>query len=111
MTDLMCPSAGPDNGELVLGEGKPGRSLTYVEVSRGGSTAEADMETVRLAGACIKCHCVFWNERCELGKSIAQTATRLRLTQLPQCSIRRHCRWYAENGRSACGGCALVRYV
>lgn len=111
MIDVMCPSANLDTGTLVLGEGNPGRRLNYAHGDESRAVADVDLATVRLAGPCITSDCFFWNEGCELGQSVAHAAVRLRLTNLPRCSIRPHCRWYAENGRASCGGCSLVRYA
>jgi hypothetical protein len=109
-SDLMCPSATFDRAVTVLGMGAPGKPLHYRRKNRPHEIVEGDLSAVRLAGMCISTGCLYWNDRCELGRSVAQSATQLNLTNMPQCSIRTSCRWFAENGRAACGGCALVRY-
>jgi len=108
--DLLCPSADTDNAVTVLGTGAPDKPLDYAHATHPREIVAADLSMVRFAGNCITVSCLHWNDGCELGKSVARSATQLRLTNKPRCSIRSSCRWFAENGRTACGGCALVRY-
>jgi hypothetical protein len=91
MSDLLCPSANHGNGMTILGEGPGEDRLNYLPPGRTRHLYEFDLTTVRLAGPCITTNCLYWNDRCELGKSISTSAVELRLTNLPHCSIRPGC--------------------
>lgn len=110
MTELLCPSAEDRNGTIELGIGEPLQRLAFSRVRKPRDTRATDLSTMRLAGPCITSDCMNWNDGCNLGKTLAETAVRLRLNARPHCPIRRDCRWFAENGRAACGACALVRF-
>jgi hypothetical protein len=64
----------------------------------------------RFAGPCAEGGCGFWTgSDCglatELVESYRQVGT---AAELPRCSIRTECRWFAEHGRDACAACPHV---
>lgn len=68
----------------------------------------------RTIGRCINKNCAYYRSFCSLGVAVAATGTSALsagLTVRPSCSIRTACRWYAENGQSACQLChSLTRF-
>ncbi len=118
---LTCPSARAEPGALLLGiRGPEGRIVPLrtammldaedlAEARRHGAP-EARM---RFAGACQRGGCAQWTgHRCGV---IAKVLDHLSVPGIaPQapalrpCLIRATCRWFAEEGASACGVCDLV---
>jgi hypothetical protein len=111
VSDLLCPSTHASAARVVLGSGAPGTRLIYETERRPPTTHELDLTTTRLAGPCHTTSCSYWADKCMLGSTLADTAVSLRMSGTPHCTIRPECRWFAENGRAACGACALVRYA
>jgi hypothetical protein len=111
MSDLRCPSADYESADLVLGSGSAGEAMTYERARRAPGVSDADVSVTRLSGICRSGSCANWNDGCVLGSMLAETAVQLRLGAMPHCLIRTECRWFAENGRAACGACALVRFA
>lgn len=68
----------------------------------------------RTIGRCINKNCAYYRSFCSLGVAVAATgasALSAGLTVRASCSIRNMCRWYAENGQSACQLCpSLTRF-
>ena len=65
----------------------------------------------RFAGRCITSGCTHWTGTgCRLGQVVAEVGTEIN-GQLPPCSIRKTCRWFIENGASACSPCQHLRYL
>lgn len=62
----------------------------------------------RFSGQCKNDACgQFRSGHCRLGQDIVRMLTPV-VDQLPACTIRATCRWYAENGRDACLRCPQV---
>ncbi|NJP32065.1 hypothetical protein HCJ94_08770 [Micromonospora sp. HSS6-12] len=115
----MCPSTPAANATVFLGMITPAGRVAYVtpqmpaEVALAAANADRPVESqYRLAGPCVTAKCGFWTgDHCGLGErlvaSYQETAAPAE-TDLPRCAIRRTCRWYAEQGRSACAACSHV---
>ena len=116
---LMCPSAQPDmEDSLVLGvlqDTPEGQRLAWIEAPQPVTpqllslTREADPRTVfRFAARCEEKKCVHFDGRdCQLATRIVQILPRV-VDSLPPCSIRPECRWYQQEGKSACYRCPEV---
>jgi hypothetical protein len=52
--------------------------------------------------------CRHWADGCELGASITKVAIEKKLNPRDPCAFKILCRWFAENGAAACGGCTYV---
>lgn len=62
----------------------------------------------RFAGSCAAKGCgQFANGACQLGKTVARLLDDV-AEDLPVCSIRGDCRWFAENGPPICRKCPQV---
>ena len=62
-------------------------------------------EVLRLAGPCVEERCAHHiDNRCTLGDRVVAELPPV-VQRVPRCSIRRRCRWYAEQGVAACLRC------
>ena len=62
----------------------------------------------RFTGACAQSGCGQWSQGgCRLGRDIAARMKPV-VDAAPACTIRATCRWFAENGVSACLRCPQV---
>jgi hypothetical protein len=60
---------------------------------------------LRIAAECAGDSCVhFDDDSCSLGDRVASDVPSV-VSMLPRCSIRRDCRWFAEQGGDVCGRC------
>lgn len=116
---LRCPSAQPgmaDAEVLGLVETTPeGPRVAYVnghvpaseELLRSAAPLEPT-EIFRLSARCEEKKCThFDGSRCQLAVRIVDMMPAVG-DYLPPCSIRRTCRWYAQEGRAACLRCPQV---
>lgn len=126
-------SGRPNVEPLVAPSGDPRTCPSYPDAQSGTAFAvrkadgvlrfidehtPADVERpttpVRSYGPCLKIRCVYWSGHCSLGAQIAEISIRRALTDTTSaskaCPIRGTCRWYAENGATACAGCLLADY-
>src|SRR6266446_6141388 len=116
---LMCPSAQPDmEDSVVLGvlqDTSEGWRLAWIERPQPVTpellslTREVDPRNIfRFAARCEEQKCVhFDGQDCQLATRIVQILPRA-VDVLPPCSIRPECRWYQQEGKSACFRCPEV---
>jgi len=65
-------------------------------------------EVFRFAAPCQKGSCGHWSgSDCNLARRIVRLLPQASIA-LPKCNIRTQCRWYAQEGRAACGRCPYV---
>jgi hypothetical protein len=62
----------------------------------------------RFGGVCVQGDCLHWANGCDLGASVTKVAIEKKLKPRDPCVFKTLCRWFAENGADACGGCAFV---
>ncbi len=67
----------------------------------------------RFAGPCVTSDCLHWkDERCGLGDAVARTAeSRGPAAKVAHCAIRPSCRWWHEQGGSACQVCPRIAHT
>ena len=70
--------------------------------------AEGGEARFRFAAPCVTARCARWDGRCQVGARLAVLADDAP-AELPACGIRARCRWWAEQGATACRLCPLVR--
>lgn len=118
----MCPSTPVGNSTVFLGMITPAGRVAYITPAVPSENvldtlpsddAGGSLESrYRFAGPCVTSSCGFWNgDHCGLGARLAadhQKVADPAESELPKCAIRRDCRWFAEQGRSACAACSYV---
>jgi hypothetical protein len=110
----MCPAASAEFASTVLGFRTQGsEKITFldepVEFPLTLRTSMSDVEIearMRMAGRCVKGACPHWMGSCALGHVVAEVGVNIHAKQ--QCTISKDCRWYLENGSSACGPCSGI---
>jgi len=121
MGDILCPSATCAPGVSLIGTlGADGRikhlrtplkiDADFVETVQARGEPEAHF---RFSTQCVEGHCSHWTgAACGLIETILDRveaeASVLKADAVPSCPIRSQCRWYAQEGRSACMVCDLV---
>lgn len=115
-----CPSAPAEPGAGLLGVlGPDGRihnlrtpmqvDAAFLEAARSHGAPEARM---RFSGRCQTSGCSQWTgTRCgviDRAMKDMEVPAVSPAAELPPCTIRGTCRWYAQTGASACGTCALI---
>jgi hypothetical protein len=112
----LCPSAPAQVGAVLLtvvgSDGAPAYIPNRLQVTEE-FLAEADPATVearfRFASPCRHSACAHWSQgACSIPPKLQELVTVDEPAQLPRCSIRRDCRWYAQAGFEACRRCPLV---
>jgi hypothetical protein len=115
----LCPSAQPEwEGSVAIGV--VGGTSDEPRLSHFESAAQVDddllalatpvspAEVFRFAAPCLCTGCVhFEDDECHLAKRIVQTLPVV-ARRLPKCSIRPRCRWWQQEGSSACARCPQV---
>ena len=115
---LWCPSARPDDSSVVFAVrvADPARAgvryLDRVVPTTAELLALADpidpREVFRFGAPCVEHACAhFDGSRCTLVRRLVE-ATPPAVTRLPPCRLRPKCRWFAEEGVSACHRCPVI---
>lgn len=116
----LCPSAPLYEGSQLLGIVKKdgGVSLLtepipvtpeFVETSTANGPAE---ERFRFVNKCVEKGCAKWGAGgCSVvSGAVARMETAAQTAILPTCGIRPSCRWFMQEGPSACHACPQVTY-
>ena len=118
---LICPSARCEEGAVVLGIIGGSGTVGYISpalpvsaefaehVRRDGSPERR----FRFAAPCQRSGCENWTAgRCGVIDDALTVAADIDVQSseghLPRCSIRRSCRWFAQNGADACKVCPFM---
>jgi hypothetical protein len=116
---ILCPSARCKEGALVLGIVLPNKTIAYADQRLRIDAAQADQmrngavspeKRFRFSSACAQKGCGQWsNGRCGVIEEVLETPFPASLPRdLPECSIRTQCRWFAQRGAEACSVCRYV---
>jgi hypothetical protein len=110
-----CPSSADWNVRYVIGRREKDGTTRFVKelVPVGPEVLDhlrlvGDDYRYRFGGVCIQGGCVYWANGCDLGTSVTKVAIEKKLKPRDPCVFKALCRWFAENGADACGGCAFV---
>jgi hypothetical protein len=113
----LCPSARCEDGAILLGIVAEDGRVAYITpelridadfVARA-SQGRTPERRFRFAQPCATHGCGHWTgQRCGLVETLVESRPDERPDGLPHCAIRRDCRWFAQQGRDACGVCPLV---
>ena len=118
---LLCPSAQPQlRGSVVFASienQSPGQGVAFLRssfpVSEGTMLALAGgmlhaNQMFRFAAPCEQAGCTNWSgTRCRVAERLVQILP-VASIELPACVIRPDCRWFAQEGKSACMRCPQV---
>lgn len=118
---VLCPSAQPDwEGAKVIGvmAGTPERpEMAYLHapqpvtdelLAMAGPVTPAEVFRFSASCACSGCgHYAEAESKCRLAEKVVRWVPKV-ADQLPACSIRPDCRWWQQEGRSACFRCPQV---
>jgi hypothetical protein len=119
---LLCPSSQPGIEDLcilgVVRQSGDGAEVTYLEepvpATREVLAMAAPLhptEVFRLAGRCQTNQCPhFDGANCGLASRIVSILPAV-VEQLPNCQIRRECRWFQQEGAAACRRCPQISTV
>jgi hypothetical protein len=115
--EILCPSAPPTEGALLLSIMGPGGNAAYLRDRLPVTAeflAEADKthsidQRFRFASPCQHGACAQWsNNECTIPGRLAQIMPPASDADIPRCSIRASCRWHSQSGFAACSLCPLV---
>jgi hypothetical protein len=117
-TERLCPSAKCEEGAVLLGIIGPQGSLAYinprVEVDASfvdeAKQGRAPEKRFRFAQPCMEGKCHYWTgSSCGVVSGVLAEISNVETEMgLPRCSIRKDCRWFAQEGPKACYVCPLV---
>jgi hypothetical protein len=116
MSSLLCPSSVVKPGAELFGIQNASGQIeyldesivvdrTFVNVSKQGRRPE---ERFRFASNCIKKGCGYWTGEetgCGLVTKLVDTMNRKAEATLVACAIRDRCRWFHQQGATACANC------
>lgn len=112
-----CPSSMGQVGANILGmvnaNGTVGFFKDPVEVTQefiddAGGTHNLETR-FRFSNQCVQSGCRQWTgKECGVIKAVLALDSIPAKKDLPQCSIRSNCRWYFQEGPTACNGCRYV---
>ena len=115
----LCPSAQPDwEGSVAIGVMEGTADEPRMEHFSGALPVNQELldlanpvtpaEVFRFAAPCAERRCVhFRNRRCNLVIQIVKVLPTV-TESVPRCAIRAECRWWRQEGKSACIRCAQV---
>lgn len=111
-----CPSATLSEGAVLLGIVNENGSVGFIS-NHTPVTGELFDELAgipepekqfRFSSACVESGCHQWQEgKCSVIRRII-SANDEQVPQLPDCSIRKSCRWFYQEGPSACSFCPYI---
>ena len=110
-----CPSSADWSVRYVIGRRKTDGTIQFAkELVPAGPEVMKHIQLVgddyayRFGGVCMQGDCAHWSDGCALGESVTKVGIEKKLKPRGPCAFRTLCRWFAENGDAACGGCAFV---
>ena len=114
-----CPSSAPDipNSQIFgIVEGTVSDpTVTYLDQPLSvtpellaAAKPVGPTEIFRFVGPCLEMGCrQFGNGQCQLAKRLVQTIPAV-AQSFPACAIRQRCRWWQQEGKSACLRCSQI---
>lgn len=114
----LCPSSTATEGALLLGLVQGDKSVALLQTPLPIDQAFIDKakplgsleKRFRFANKCIKSGCKQWTgSRCGVIQTLAEINKNIVMeNDLKPCLIRPRCRWFSEEGKSACTICTFV---
>jgi len=115
--DLLCPSSRCKEGHILIGMVREDASVGYIpqrlKVDKNfAEKANADKmaeRRFRFASPCVKTGCSQWTKgQCGVVDNATVELDAHKTEELPNCSIRSDCRWFAQRSIAACRVCSWV---
>ena len=110
-----CPSSADWSVRYIIGRRKEDGTTQYAKklVAAGPEVINhiqlvGDDYAYRFGGLCMQRECAHWADGCDLGVNVTKVAIEKKLKPRDPCAFKTLCRWFAENGSAACGGCTYV---
>jgi len=112
-----CPSAVGQVGSNLLGVVNPNGTVGFfgapIEITPEFLEDAGDSESLerrfRFSSKCVQSGCKQWTgKECGVIKAVLALETIPANNDLPDCSIRKTCRWFSQEGAAACNGCRYV---
>jgi hypothetical protein len=113
-----CPSATLSDGAILLGVINTNGSVGFItnpveltgELFEEIKQQQEPEKRYRFSSACVETGCHQWqNGGCSVIKKVMHANEDISLEQqLPDCSIRKSCRWYFQEGAKACSFCPYI---
>jgi hypothetical protein len=112
-----CPSSMGQVGSNLLGVVNASGTIGYfsepVEVTPELLAGAGDFDTLerrfRFSNKCVQSGCKQWTgQECGVIKAVLALENIPQNKELPDCSIRKTCRWYFQEGGAACNGCRYI---
>lgn len=116
-TKIKCPSYFATPGAELFGVLNTSNEVVYLNTPLKidkNFIEEADKngdieKRFRFTGKCVETKCQQWKDnQCSLSKLTLEHFESIEEKILPQCSIRKSCRWYIQEGETICYLCAQV---
>ncbi len=116
---LACPSSQPTTeGAQVIGLVEHENGAPRVAYLNGHQPVTPDLlalaapldptEVFRFGATCATSNCVHFDDGdCQLAKRILEGMEEV-VDSLPPCSLRKTCRWYAQEGAGMCRRCPQI---
>ena len=116
----LCPSAPYYEGSQLLGVVNERGGVTLLSepmpltpaFAKAAATVGPPEERFRFVNRCLQKGCQQWTDgACGVIKSVLdRLPTPESIASLPSCSIRAKCRWFGQEGPTACQACPEVTY-
>ena len=112
-----CPSSLGQVGSNLLGVVNPSGTIGFfsdpVEVTPEFLEDAGDIDSIerrfRFSNKCVQSGCKQWTgKECGVIKAVLALDSIPANNDLPDCSIRKTCRWFSQEGAAACNGCRYV---
>ncbi|MEP3890242.1 MAG: hypothetical protein ABJN69_07225 [Hellea sp.] len=115
--EKMCPSSRCKPGALLIGMVKADSTVGHVpmrlEIDEDfvkSANADGKAETrFRFSSPCVEGKCAQWSgDKCGVVEKAADKLAATQTEDLPNCSIRKDCRWFKQRQAEACRVCSFV---
>lgn len=115
---FSCPSSVCEEGSQMLGVVRENGTVTILSealpIDEEFMLLAKEIPDIekrfRFSGTCIEKGCRQWTgHSCGVIEKVLKYITpEEQYNDLPKCSIRTTCRWFSQEGRSACKACPLI---
>lgn len=114
---FLCPSAPLTTESFLFGILNENAEVDYVdkpisvtkELLNGFVNIKSPEKHFRFTMECGECKCAQWDEgKCSIGATISGAKLNNLGSEPVKCSIRKACRWFYQEGLTACSVCKYI---